>query len=111
MTAPFLSGLLVGLLLGAGVFGHALRLVTIWPIGARKGRAVVAVSACVVYALAALLCACESPVGYAIAVIGPVVGLSAVTLLPEADVDAFQVVLGVAQFVALGIALLLWWGP
>jgi hypothetical protein len=89
---------IAGLLFGAGVGGHALRLVT---LDSLKGpRAFIAWSAMVIYGLGVALCLFEQAAGLYIAIVFPVVGVSAV-LLTKNKVDAFQRVLGVFQLVAL----------
>jgi hypothetical protein len=96
-------GFIAGLLFGAGVGGHALRLVT---LDSMKGpRAFIAWSAMAIYGLGALLCLLEQVVGLYIAIVFPVVGISAV-LLTKNKVDAFQLVLGVFQLVALVASVL-----
>ena len=107
-------GIIAGLLWGAGVGGHALRLVTLNPeeyvvldghlpytdaLKAERARRFIAWSAIVVYGLGGLLCACQSPIGPAIAILFPLVGVTAV-LVTGHKIDLFQVVLGIPQVVA-----------
>ncbi len=96
-------GLVAGLLLGAGAGGHALRLVTLvdQPLGARHAVAGFAVA---LYALAGLLALARRREGLWIAILGPVGGVTAVTLAPNAHIDLFQIVLGVPQMAALALA-------
>lgn len=93
-----------GLLLGAGVGGHALRLVTLeGDIGARH---LVAGFACLLYGTAAALTWAEKRSGLWISILGPVGGVTAVLLAPGANIDTFQIVLGVPQ--ALATLLAVW---
>jgi hypothetical protein len=105
-----LWGLVSGLLFGAGVAGHALRLVVLGAFGdpgapPADGRHAVAAVAIALYGLALALTLARRRAGLWIAVLGPFVGATAVLVLPSASIDAFQVVLGVPQFVAAGIGL------
>lgn len=90
---------LAGLLLGAGVGGHALRL-TETPLPA--ARRDIAVAAVVLYGVAAIGAATQNPAGPLIAVVGPAIGVSAV-LLTGYKIDRFQAVLGVFQALAAAI--------
>jgi hypothetical protein len=101
-----LWGLVTGLLVGAGVFGHALRLVI---LGTDEfvGRHAVAGFAVLLYGVASAFAFFRHRAGLWIAVLGPVGGITAVTLSPNAHVDAFQIVLGVPQIMALALALYL----
>lgn len=102
-----LWALAAGILFGAGVGGHALRLVVLE--GGLGARHLVAGAACLLYGVAALLTFLEKKAGLWITVIGPMVGISAVLLAPNASVDAFQITLGVFQAVATLIALVVLW--
>lgn len=101
-------GLTAGLLLGAGVGGHALRLATLdWDaLGARHA---VAGFACLLYAVAGGLSWAQKRTGLWISILGPVGGVTAVLLAPGASIDTFQVVLGVPQAVAAALAVYLLW--
>ena len=104
-----------GLLLGAGVGGHALRLVVLSqdnePDAQQRGRYAVAIAGMVLYGFAALLASLQHPLGLVITIVGPGVGVGAVLVL-GAKVDRFQVVLGVFQLaaavVSLGMLIFLW---
>lgn len=98
-----LWGLTAGLLLGAGAAGHALRLVTLagTPPGARHAVAGFAVG---LYTLAGILTLLRRREGLWIAILGPVGGITAVTLAPNAHIDLFQIVLGIPQMAALALA-------
>lgn len=104
-------GLTAGLLLGAGVGGHALRLVVLGTdfsnmsnIGSRH---YVAGFAILLYLIAGLLTLFKSKIGLWIAILGPLGGITAVTLSPNAHIDLFQVVLGIPQFLAIGFSIYL----
>jgi len=101
-----LWGFVAGLLAGAGVGGHALRLVILsWDeIGARHAVAGFAV---LLYGVAATLTFMRKRAGLWIAVLGPAGGVTAVTLAPRANIDAFQIVLGVPQVLAVALAVYL----
>lgn len=94
-----IPGIIAGLLLGSGVNGHALRLVTLAGDPDAKGRRFVATAACLIYGGAAISVIAGSPVGYVVAIVGPVVGVTSVLAL-RAKVDRFQVVLGFGQVAA-----------
>lgn len=102
--------LIAGLLFGSGVGGHALRLVTLEPVDTKstRARAFIAGAAMVIYAIGGALCLAHDPAGLLIAILFPVVGVTAVVATGH-KVDAFQVVLGVPQVVAavLSVAVLL----
>lgn len=115
---------LSGLLLGAGVGGHVLRLVMLheeerqideldravgtdteaWARRSLHGRMFVAWSAVAVYTMATVLVGLGHPAGLMIAVVGPVVGASTVVAL-RARIDRFQIALGVFQGLAAALAL------
>jgi hypothetical protein len=112
-------GLIAGLLLGAGVDGHALRLVTLNPeeyvvldghlsdADARKAertRRFIAWSAIVIYGLGAALCLQQSVWGLIIAIVFPAVGVAAV-LVTGHKIDLFQAVLGVPQLLAAALSI------
>ena len=97
-------GLVSGLLIGAGVCGHALRLVTLGFADGFTARHAVAGFAVLLYAVAGALAGGRHRAGLWIAILGPVCGLTAVTLSPNAQVDAFQLTLGVPQMLALVLA-------
>jgi hypothetical protein len=102
-----LQGILVGLLVGAGVFGHALRLVTLdFHDPDDRARIAVASFAIGLYAVAAGLVLAGGPVGPMIAVGGPILGITAV-VLSGGRVDMFQIVLGVPQVLAAVVAIVL----
>ncbi len=98
-----LWGLVTGLLIGAGIFGHALRLVI---LGTDKisARHTVAAFAVLLYGVASALAFHRRRTGLWIAVLGPLGGITAITLAPNAHIDTFQIVLGVPQFLALGVS-------
>lgn len=99
-------GLIAGLLIGAGVFGHALRLQTLgfeeW-----TGRHTVAGAAIVMYLISAILVYFKKRLGLWIAIIGPLMGITAVTVSPNASIDGFQLVLGLPQFLAIFLSIYL----
>ncbi len=99
-------GIVTGLLIGAGIFGHALRLVI---LGADKftPRHAVAGFALLLYGAAAILTYFEKRAGLWIAVLGPLGGITAITLARNAHIDLFQVVLGVPQMMALALSVYL----
>lgn len=107
----FLSGLLVG----AGVGGHALRIVVLredpTPDEQQRGRYFVAISAVIFYSISAVLVGVGPLLhpyvtfaGLVLSVVGPFIGVSAVLLLKQ-KIDLFQKVLGVPQFLAVLVAL------
>jgi hypothetical protein len=104
-------GFISGLLFGAGVGGHALRLVMLvqdgLPFQQQRGRYFVAISAIVFYSIAFILVALGWKSGLVLSIVGPLIGVSAVLLLKQ-KIDLFQIVLGVFQLVAVigAIALL-----
>ena len=97
-----LWGLTVGLLIGAGVFGHALRLVILE--GDWAARHNVAGFAVLLYGVAALFTYLRHKLGLYITILGPLGGMTAVTLAPNASIDTFQFVLGIPQFMAIFLA-------
>lgn len=92
-------GFVAGLLIGAGLFGHALRLVI---LGTEiiTPRHYVAGFAVLLYLIAGLLVYFRKKSGLYIAILGPVGGITAVSLSPNAHIDTFQVVLGIPQMLA-----------
>ena len=103
---PFVSGLL----LGAGVGGHALRLVELSaaPVDGQLGRYFVAISAILLYGTASVLAGLGYHAGLWIAIIGPLIGVSAVLLL-GGRVDSFQLALGVFQVIGAVVSAWLLW--
>jgi len=106
-TEDKLWGVTCGLLFGAGVGGHALRLVTL--DGDFGPRFLVAGFACLLYAVAGSLAWAEKKSGLWISILGPVGGVTAVLLAPGASIDTFQIVLGVPQAVATVLAIWILW--
>lgn len=104
----YVWGLISGLQLGAGVGGHALRLVTLHhePLGFRQ---VVATGALIIYGAAFGLTLRRHRAGLWIALIGPFVGVAAVVTVMSEPPDAFQVVLGIPQLIAQVLAAWLLW--
>ncbi len=112
-------GFIGGLLLGAGVGGHALRLVTLnpeeyvsldGPFGddgrrTERARRFIAWSAIVVYGLGSVLCALHNVGGPIIAIVFPVVGVTAVLTVAKTKLDTFQIVLGVFQSLAAALSV------
>lgn len=94
-------GFIGGLLFGAGVGGHALRF-TMKP---DRARAFIAGSAMLIYGIGAALCLFSSPIGLWIAILFPIVGVTAV-LVTGHKLDAFQIVLGIFQAVAAVLSIL-----
>lgn len=86
-----------GLLVGAGVCGHALRLATLEQ--GEQDREWIAIAAMFWYGTAAMYCGQENSIGAWMAIVGPALGLTAV-LLTRNRVDKFQVTLGVFQLLA-----------
>ena len=103
-----LWGFIAGILIGAGVGGHALRL-QILGLGEWIGRHTVAASAVVLYLVAGILVYFKKKLGLWITIIGPLIGITAVTLSPMAQIDGFQLVLGIPQFLALFLSIYLLW--
>ena len=107
---------LAGLLLGAGVFGHALRIVTLktyrgLPFDSEEfrrdtNRMAIAVAAIVLYSMAGMFATFDSPVACYIAIGGPVLGVTGV-LVTGAKIDTFQLVLGIPQVFAAITAILI----
>lgn len=102
-TEDKLWGVTCGLLLGAGVGGHALRLVTLE--GGIGPRHLVAGFACLLYGTAGALTWAEKKSGLWVSILGPVGGVTAVLLAPGASIDTFQIVLGIPQAVATLLAI------
>lgn len=100
-------GLVAGLLLGAGVFGHALRWVVLGfaQVGSRH---YVAGAAICLYLVAAILVFLKNKIGLFLATIGPLMGVTAVALAPNAQIDTFQLVLGIPQFLAIALSVYLY---
>jgi len=101
-----LWGFIAGILIGAGVGGHALRL-QILGFETWTGRHTVAAAAVFLYLVAGILVYLKKPLGLWITILGPLIGITAVTLSPNAQIDGFQMVLGVPQFLALGLSVYL----
>jgi hypothetical protein len=101
-----------GLLFGAGVGGHVLRLVELSqdpaPFHEKRGRYFVAISAIVLYSIASILTGLGYSAGLWIAIIGPLVGVSAVLIL-GGKVDRFQIALGVFQAVGAVVSAVALW--
>jgi hypothetical protein len=99
-----LWGFITGMMFGAGVFGHALRLVTL--IGEPWGeRNFVGIAGMVLYGAASILTWYKMKIGLWIAVIGPLIGLSFVAFGHKTHVDTFQIVLGIPQFLAIAVSI------
>ena len=99
-------GFTAGLLLAAGVFGHALRLVVL--IMERVGpRHYVACFAIILYLITAILVFFKNKIGLWLTILGPLGGITAVSLSPNAHIDLFQIVLDIPQFLAIGCAVYL----
>jgi hypothetical protein len=101
-------------LLFAASVGHALRLVQLgWTLSGPGrplvGRDWVAISAIVLYGAFAAIVWGEKRWGLWVAVVGPLMGVSSVLILPAAQIDLFQVVLGIVQFVGIATAAWLLW--
>lgn len=103
-----LWGFVAGLLLGAGVCGHALRLVVL-EFNTIGPRHYVAGFAILLYLVAGILVLYKQKTGLWITILGPIGGITAVSLSPNAHIDLFQIVLGIPQFLAIGIAIYLLW--
>ena len=113
MPTLFVPGFVAGVLFAGGVGGHFLRLVMIreYPSDDDKGRKFVAWSAVALYTCATLLVLLGIwtqttrilQSGYFVAIVGPMIGLSAVVLLRK-KVDLFQKMLGLFQIAALVLA-------
>jgi hypothetical protein len=97
-------GFVAGLLIGAGVFGHALRLV-ILESNEITPRHYVAGFAVLLYSVSGLLTYFRKKSGLYIAILGPVGGITAVSLAPNAQIDTFQIVLGIPQMLAVVMAI------
>ena len=97
-------GLIAGLLIGAGLFGHALRLV-ILGMDSISPRHYVAGFAVLLYLIAGLLVYCRKKIGLFIAILGPVGGITTVALSRNAHIDTFQIVLGIPQMLALVLSV------
>jgi hypothetical protein len=95
-----------GILLGAGVGGHALRLVNLYedPKALEKSRVFIAWSAVFIYGLGALLTFFGCPAGLYIAIVFPIVGITAVTITGY-KIDTFQIVLGLFQILAAVVSV------
>ena len=93
-------GFISGILIGAGCFGHALRLV-ILGMDALTPRHYVAGFAVLLYLIAGLLVYFRKKIGLYITILGPIGGITAVTLSPNAHIDTFQIVLGIPQMLAV----------
>lgn len=106
-------GLVAGLLLGAGVGGHTLRLVVLGidfnNMSSITSRHYVAGFAILLYLIAGILTFLKNKIGLWIAILGPLGGITAVTLSPNAHIDLFQVILGIPQFLAIGLSMYLLW--
>ena len=102
MYDPVQLAVIFGLLVGAGVCGHALRIVTLREDMIRddqqRGRYFVALSAIVFYSVSAVLVGLGWTTGLVLSVVGPFIGITAVLLLKQ-KVDTFQKVLGVFQLI------------
>jgi hypothetical protein len=99
-----LWGIITGLLVGAGVFGHALRLVTLASVEDMEGRRLVAVAGVILYGLASPLTLMRHQAGLWIAILGPFAGVAGVLVVGKFP-DTFQIVLGIPQFLAIGLGL------
>lgn len=106
MNTEKIWGIVTGLLLGAGAFGHALRIVVL-DNSAYSDRHTVAIAAVVIYLTASILTFFKNKIGLYIAIIGPLMGITAVTLSPKAQIDLFQMVLGIPQFLAIFLSIVL----
>lgn len=102
-------GEITGLLIGAGVGGHALRVVVLSqdpiPNEKQKGRYALAICAMVFYSISAFLVHQEYMFGLIMSVIGPFLGLTTVLVFLKDKVDLFQRVLGVFQALPVLLAI------
>ncbi len=103
----FWLGLLIGLLICA-VDGHILRLLTLKKTDP-KVRWFVAGAATVIYSIAAVTAWMQIvvwgvPVGLAIAIAFPIIGITTIIFNRKASVDWFQIVLGIPQVGGMIIA-------
>lgn len=104
---PLAYSYLSGLLFGAGVGGHALRLTLLSEGGFKKedkGRIFVAISAMTIYGIATVLALYQNYGSLIIASVGPLLGVSAVYLFHK-EIDRFQLVLGIFQAVAAVLSI------
>lgn len=102
----YIQGALVGMLVGAGVCGHLLRLITTEPPeNGKADRHIIALAGVLLYSIAAVLTAAGAHAGPWLAIGGPAVGLGAV-LLTRNKVDMFQAVLGLFQVWTAVLAVL-----
>lgn len=106
MNKDKIWGIITGLLLGAGVFGHALRIV-ILDNSTFTDRHSVALAAIGIYLAATIFSFFKNKIGLYIAIIGPLIGITAVTFSPKAQIDLFQMVLGIPQFLAIFLSIYL----
>ena len=83
-----------------------MRLVTLadTEIGSRH---YVAGFAVLLYLATAILVFAKNKIGLWITILGPLGGITAVSLSPNAQIDLFQIVLGIPQFLAIGCAIYL----
>lgn len=103
-TEAVFLGVLIGNLVGSGIGGHALRLVTLGP--GLTTRHYIAWAGVALYAICTTLCVLQLSAGFVLTILGPVVGISA-TLITKNKVDAFQVFLGLFQVVSMVFACIL----
>lgn len=95
-------GMLIGNLIGSGVGGHALRLVSLGP--GLTSRHYIAWAGVLLYSICTVLVILQLSSGLVLTAFGPIVGLSA-TWLTKNKPDAFQLVLGMYQMVSVVIAV------
>lgn len=95
-----LWGIVLGLLIGANLGGHVLRL-TLLGFSAITPRHYIPIFALVLYFVAAVLVFLKQKVGLWIALLAPFVGLIIISIVPNLHLEPFQVAMGVIEFPAV----------
>ncbi len=95
-----LWGVILGLLIGANLGGHVLRL-TLLGFSTITQRHYIPLFALVLYGVAAVLVFLKRKAGLWIALLAPLVGLLIISIVPNLHLEPFQVAMGLIEFPAI----------
>jgi len=95
-----LWGIVLGLLIGANLGGHILRL-TLLGFSPITPRHYIPIFALGLYFVAAVLVFLKRKAGLWIALLAPLIGLIIISIVPNLHLEPFQVAMGVIEFPAM----------
>jgi hypothetical protein len=95
-----LWGIVLGLLIGANLGGHILRL-TLLGFSPITPRHYIPIFALGLYFVAAVLVFLKQKAGLWIALLAPLIGLIIISIVPNLHLEPFQVAMGVIEFPAM----------